>query len=194
MTGLLKNSNFIHEKLAEVSCIKLYKELNNQYNKIHKVTYLLNKKDINCVKELENWLSTTENILKDNDCVERNLITQFRGQFHIERTRKDKIMTKKNRELNAVSQLMEPTKKAVLNMIKPINQKIDESNVIIKGMLSQKNFHYNNGLNYRDYILAVWRTLLNENTTKIEAKKLQKLMHEEDILELISKHLKQEQN
>lgn len=67
---------------------------------------------------------------------------------------------------------------------------MDESETLIKRMLSSKDFNYNKGLNYREYILAVWRTLLFDNSTSAHARKVLSLISEAEALELISKHLK----
>lgn len=172
-----------------MSNIELHNALNKQYDEIHRVNYLLNKKDLDCVEKLENWLLKTETILKEYDLKERVLISQFIGQFKIERSRKDTIMTKKNRELNAVSQVIEPTKQTVMKILEPMNQKISECENLVKRMLAQKDFNYNNGIDYRDYVMAVWRTLLNDNTTCCHAEKVLELIGEDDALQLISKNI-----
>jgi hypothetical protein len=51
-------------------------------------------------------------------------------------------------------------------------------------------FSWNNGLNYRDFILAVWRTLLKQVNTKERALTVKKLIGEEDVLKLISDQIK----
>lgn len=173
-----------------MSCLKLYNELNGQYIKFQSVNQLFRKRNPDCIGELEKWYSATEKILKENNCLEKTLIAQFKGQLAIERMRKDKIMTKRKRELNAVNQLMEPTKTTLIKIIEPVSKKIEQSESIVKRMLLKKDFHWNEGLNYRDYILAVWRTLQNEDLTKDDVKKVLNLVSEDDVLLLISKYLR----
>ncbi len=174
-----------------MSNIKLYNDLNDQFNKIHRVTYLLNKKDLSCVIVLDNWLVSTEIILKENNCIESEIIVQYRGQLMIERLRSDKKTPKKKREFNAVSELINPLKETILKLIEPVSDKIKESEIIVNRMLSYKKFNWNEGLNYRDYILAVWRTLLNEESTREDAKMVLNLIGEDDALILIASKLKQ---
>lgn len=172
-----------------MSIIELHKALNKQLDEIQRVTYLLNKKDLDCVERLDNWLQKTKSILKENDIEDQILISQFIGQFKIERSRKDSIMTKKNRDLNAVSQVIEPTKLTVMRILAPMNQKIKECESLVKRMLEIKDFNYNNGIDYKYYIIAVWRTLLNDNTTSTHAEKVLNLIGEDGALQLISKNI-----
>ena len=68
-------------------------------------------------------------------------------------------------------------------------EKIDQSERLINRMLSIKNFNYNRGIDYHEYVLAVWRTLLKDNSTSHLANKVKNLVDEEQILELISKRI-----
>lgn len=187
---ILKNINFRVLKIITVSCIKLYNDLNNQFTKMQKITYLLNKRDLECMTVLENWIESTVTILKDNNFSESELISKYRGELIIERLRADKKMPKKKRELTAAIKVMNPLRETILKIIDPVSNKIEESERIINNMLSYKNFRWNEGLNYRDYILAVWRTLLNDRQTQIDAKTVLKLIGEDDALKLISNKLK----
>ena len=60
----------------------------------------------------------------------------------------------------------------------------------IKNLLNSKEFTWIEGLNYRDYIIAVWRTLQNDDATKSTAQIISKNMDEAEILNIISKNLK----
>ncbi len=173
-----------------MSSIKLYNDLNDQFIKIHRITYLLNKRDLECMNVLENWIESTVTILKDNNLNESKLISQFRGQLVIERLRTDKKIPKRKREFNAVTKIINPLKETILKIIDPVSDKIKESEIIVNRMLSFKNFNWNEGLNYRDYILAVWRTLLNEHKTQVDAERVLKLIGEDDALKLIANRLK----
>ncbi len=173
-----------------MSCIKLYNDLNDQFTKINRITYLLNKRDLECISVLENWFISTENILKDNNRVESELIAQFRGQLMIERLSSFPKIPKRKREFSAVSKVVSPIKETILNIIEPVSNKINESEVLINRMLSSKKFNWNEGLNYREYITAVWRTLLNEHNTQADAKMVEKLIGEDDALKLIANKLK----
>lgn len=173
-----------------MSCIKLFNDLNNQYTKIHRVTYLLNKRDLECVDVLENWFAATETILKDNNFGESKWIAKYKGQLMIERLRTDPKMPKRKREFNAVSKVIEPLKKTVINLLEPVSDKINKSEILVDRMLTCEKFNWNIGLNYRDYILAVWRTLLRENSTKVDAKKVLNLIGEEDALKILANKLK----
>lgn len=68
-------------------------------------------------------------------------------------------------------------------------EEIDQSKRLINRMLSIKNFNYNSGIDYHEYVSAVWRTLLKDNSTSDLANKVKNLVDEEQILELISKRL-----
>ena len=72
--------------------------------------------------------------------------------------------------------------------------KIIESINIIKELLNEQlemnEFSWNKGLNYRDFILAVWRTLLKQDSTKERANEIKLLIGEEDALKLISDQIK----
>lgn len=69
-----------------------------------------------------------------------------------------------------------------------------ESEIIIKDILNEQlemqKFAWNKGLNYRDFILAVWRTLLRQDNTKERANKVKLLVGEENALKLISEQIK----
>ena len=173
-----------------MSCIKLYNDLNNQYTKMQKITDLLNNRDLECMSVLENWLESTVTILKDNNYRESELISKYKGELIIERLRSDRKMPKKKRELTAATKVINPLRETILKIIDPVSNKIEQSESIINNMLSIKDFKWNEGLNYRDYILAVWRTLLNENNTQADAKMVLKLIGEDDALKLISNKLK----
>ena len=95
-----------------MSSIKLYNDLNDQFIKIHRITYLLNKRDLECMNVLENWIESTVTILKDNNLNESELISQFRGQLVIERLRTDKKIPKRKKEFNAVTKIINPLKQA----------------------------------------------------------------------------------
>ena len=75
-----------------------------------------------------------------------------------------------------------------------MSDKIMQSEVLVNRMLTFKKFHWNEGLNYRDYILAVWRTLLNGPNTQADAKMVLELIGEDDTLKLISSKLKPKKN
>lgn len=173
-----------------MSCIKLYNELNDQFIKMHRVTYLLNKKDLKCINVLENWFASTEIILKENNCVESKIIAQYRGQLIIERLSCVPKLTKRKRDFRAVSKVVNPIKETLLSLIEPMSNKINESEVLINRMLKFKEFTWNEGLNYRDYIHAVWRTLLTEQNTQEDAKMVLNLVGKDDALKLISYRLK----
>ena len=182
--------NFIVLKIITVSCIKLYNDLNDQFTKMHNITHLLNKKDLECVNVLENWIESTVTLLKDNNLSESKLISQYHGQLMIERLRTDRKMPKRKREINAVAELINPLKETITKIIEPVSNKLKQSKIIVNRMLSSKRFNWNEGLNYRDYILAVWRTLLTEHNTQADANTLLKLVGEEDALKLIASKLK----
>ena len=89
---------------------------------------------------------------------------------------------------------MKPAKSVLVNVTSPIELKIRESEEIIKEILAEQlkisEFSWNKGLNYRDFILAVWRTLLKQDITKERANKVKILVGEEDALKLISEQIK----
>ena len=182
--------NFIELKIINVSCIKLYNDLNDQFTKMHNITHLLNKRDLECVNVLENWIESTVTLLKDNNLSESELISQYHGQLLIERLRTDRKMPKRKREFNAVAELINPLKETITKIIEPVSNKLKQSKIIVNRMLSAKRFNWNEGLNYRDYILAVWRTLLTEHNTQADANTLLKLVGEDDALKLIASKLK----
>jgi len=145
-----------------MSCIKLYNDLNSQFTKIRRITYLLNKRDLECVSALENWFVLTEIILHENNVFESELITQLKGQLIIERIRSDNKLPRRKKDFNAVSKIINPLKETILKIIEPVSDKINRREILIERIINAKEFSWNEDLNYRDYILAIWRTLLNE--------------------------------
>jgi len=75
-----------------------------------------------------------------------------------------------------------------------VDIKRSESKAIVREILNEQlqmnQFSWNHGLNYRDFILAVWRTLLKQDNTKTRAYKVKNLVGEEDALKLISDQIK----
>ena len=78
----------------------------------------------------------------------------------------------------------------MINIIPPLEQNTNKAQGIIKTLLTEplnmNQFSWQKGLNYRDFILAVWRTLLKQENTKLKANLVNELIGQEKALKLIS--------
>jgi len=177
-----------------MSYLKIYEALNSQFAKISEIAFLIRQRDLKCISRLKEWLLTSEILLKGYSYSESLEMAGFRGQLIAAQIGRNKDIPEGKQEINAILELLEPAKDTMLNVISPVELKIRESEKIVKEILAEQlemnEFSWNNGLNYRDFILAVWRTLLKQDNTKERANKIKKLIGEEDALKLISDQIK----
>jgi len=78
----------------------------------------------------------------------------------------------------------------MIDFISPLEPNTSKAKGIIKTLLTEplymNQFSWQNGLDYRDFILAVWRTLLKQENTKQKASLVNDLIGQEKALKLIS--------
>lgn len=176
-----------------MSYLKIYEALNSQFAKISEISFLIKQRDFNCQNRLKEWLHTSEQLLHGFNYSESLEMAGFRGQLIATQIANDKDILEEKQEVQAVLELVEPAKNTMINAISPVELKIRKAENIIKDILSQQlemnQFSWNNGLNYRDFILAVWRTLLKQENTREKALEAEKLIGEDDVLELISNQI-----
>jgi len=178
-----------------MSYIKIYETLNSQFAKITEVANSIKSKEGNYVNTLKQWFLSTEQLLKSYNIEESIEIAGFRGQLMItEFAMHKEDDTKDNTKSSALLELVEPIKDTMINAISPLELRIRDCESIIKELLAEQLelnlYSWNNGLNYRDFIQAVWRTLLKQENTKERAKKVKELIGEDDVLKLISDQIK----
>ena len=177
-----------------MSYLKIYEALNSQFAKISEISFQIKQRDFKCISRLKEWLLTSEQLLQGFNYNESLEMAGFRGQLIASQMANNHEVPNESIEINALLNLVEPAKNTMINVISPVELKIRESEAIIKEILSEQlemnQFSWNNGLNYRDFILAVWRTLLKQANTKERANKVKSLIGEEDALKLISDQIK----
>lgn len=177
-----------------MSHLKIYETLNSQFAKISEIAHMVRQRDLQCINRLKEWFLATERLLRGYNYNESLEIAGFRGQLIATQIASDKDVPEEKQDINAILELLEPAKDNMISIISPMELKIRESENIIKEILTEQlemnEFAWNNGLNYRDFILAVWRTLLKQNNTKERANKVKLLIGEEDTLKLISDQIK----
>ena len=177
-----------------MSHLKIYETLNSQFAKISEIVFKIKQRDYNCIDRLKEWLLTSEQLLRNFNYTESIEMAGFRGQLIATQIAHNKNSQSNPQDVNSLLDLVEPAKSTMLNVISPVELKIREAEVIIKDILNEQlemnQFSWNNGLNYRDFILAVWRTLLKQVNTKERALTVKKLIGEEDVLKLISDQIK----
>jgi len=178
-----------------MSYLKIYETLNSQFAKITEVANSIKSKDGNYGNTLKQWFLATEQLLKSYNIEQSTEIAGFRGQLLItELAMHNEENTADSTKSSALLELVEPVKDTMINVITPVELRIRDCEGIIKELLSEQLelnlYSWNNGLNYRDFILAVWRTLLKQENTKERAHKVKALVGEEDVLKLISDQIK----
>jgi len=177
-----------------MSQLKIYEALNSQFAKISEIAFRIKQKEFTCIERLREWLLTSEKLLHGFDYHESLDMAGFRGQLIITQIAQNQKTPKENRDINALLALVEPAKDTMLNVISPIELQIREAEGIVKDILDEQleihRLSWRHAPNYRDFILAVWRTLLKQENTKERANKVKNLIGEDDVLELISNHIK----
>lgn len=177
-----------------MSYLKIYDTLNTQFAKISEVAHSVKQNEDNYVGKLKQWFLATEQLLKSFNFHESLEIAGFRGQLIATEFATNAVYSNPENNSHAVLQLIEPAKKTMMNVISPVEEKIRECEHIVKELLDEQLelnlYSWNQGLNYRDFILAVWRTLLKQESTKDRAHDIKALLGEEDILKLISNQIK----
>ncbi len=177
-----------------MSHLKIYEALNSQFAKISEISFRIKQKDFNCIERLKEWLLTSEQLLRGFNYNESLEMAGFRGQLIASQIANNQKIPDEHHDINVLLELVEPAKDTMINVISPVELKIREAEKIIKDLLEEQlemhQFSWNHGLNYRDFILAVWRTLLKQENTKELAHKVKTLVGEEDALNLISNQIK----
>lgn len=177
-----------------MSHLKVYNTLNKQFAKISEVAYSIKQKEDNYISKFKQWLLATEKLLQSFNFKESADIASYRGQIIATEFATNAIYSNSKGNTNAVLQLIEPAKETMINLITPVEEKIRTCETIIKELLNEQlelhHYSWNHGLDYRDFILAVWRTFLKQDTTKERARKVKSLLAQEDILKLISDQIK----
>ncbi len=172
----------------------IYKAVKSHFSKITKTYLLIKFSTIRYPDHLREWLFSPEQKLRVFSFSERVEFASVNGPLFANKIENNRSTKKTKENLNAVIELIKPAESTLMNVNSPVELEIIQAKTIIKEVLEEQlemnKFSWNKGLNYRDFILAVWRTLLRQENTQEKAYKVKIMVGEEGALKLISEQIK----
>ncbi|MDG3582066.1 hypothetical protein [Galbibacter pacificus] len=173
----------------------------DMYNRIHTKTHatvgkikdLIENEDISASDELYTFLKEIEDTFRRNKISAFTDIATYRIDLLSSRIALDQRVPQKSHQLEKAMALIPDITKTVHEALRPIKNRINESRVIIKELISQaydsNMVQYHEATNFSDFINALWRLLLNHDNFKTKAITVSQSITNNDILYILAEEV-----
>lgn len=173
------------------SYLGIYRFLSSQtLNKVNKIHGLIDNEDISASDELYNLLSDVEDIFRRNRFEQFSDIARYRAHLLSSRIALDFRIPFKKNQLEATLALLPNLTQTLKDAMIPIENYLDEMRntmrVLIKEAFQSKRVQWNEGLDFTEFIHALWRLFKNDPQFRDRIAPYISHVSEEDAIELLA--------
>ncbi|UNY98267.1 hypothetical protein MQE36_14390 [Zhouia spongiae] len=177
------------------SFINIHEKLNRLRLGFKKIKLLIENQDINAIDSLYLLLKDVEDTFRKNQINEYDQLASYRSEILASQIAYDRKVPLKTDQLETVSNILPSATQTLNNVMKPLEDRIQESQIIIK-MLVNKAYdsnmiQWNDGLNFPDFIHALWRLFLKHDSFKEQTNMVLDRITETDALQLLAREVNQ---
>ncbi|SFS56615.1 hypothetical protein SAMN04487906_0920 [Zhouia amylolytica] len=179
------------------SFINIHQKLDKLRIGLKKIKLLVENQDINAIDSLYLLLKDVEDTFRKNQINEYVQLASYRSKILASQIAYDRKVPLKSDQLDTVLNILPSANQTLNNVMKPLEDRIQESQIIIK-MLVNKAYdsnmiQWNDGLNFPDFIHALWRLFLKHENFKQQTLLVLDRITEDDALQLLAKEVNQAQ-
>lgn len=175
------------------SSLRIHEKLNEFRNTLQKVKLLVENEDVNAIDSLYLLLQDVEDTFRRNSIEEYIELASFRTEILASQVAFDRKVPLIHHQLEAVYRIIPSAKKTIDNVMKPLERKIQESQIIIRSLLHKaydsNMIQWNDGLNFPDFIHALWRLFLKHENFKESTKNVLERIPEADALQILAREV-----
>ncbi|MCF8714229.1 hypothetical protein JM658_05245 [Joostella atrarenae] len=160
---------------------------------LERILNLIEEEDISASEELYSFLKDIEDVLRKNKIADYTHIAAHRIEVLGFNTAIDQRIPLKKYQLERASALIPTITETLSNALKPIEERINTSRIIIKELIlkayEEEIINYEENTNHADHINKIWHSLLNHKILNKKANEISLSLNKLDILTLLSEEI-----
>ncbi|WP_224491191.1 hypothetical protein [Robertkochia flava] len=176
------------------SYLNMYDRLSSQtMTDFEKIQILIENENAEAPDQLYSFLQDMEDMFRRNKLVQFMDIARYRAKLLSSQIAIDRRIPRPKLQIQVASELLPTITKTVKEAMKPLEEGILEIKATIKQLVDdaydQNLVHYNDGLNYTEFIQALWRLLIKDEQFKPKTLSLLDRISKNEALQLISEEV-----
>jgi hypothetical protein len=176
------------------SYLNMYERLSSQtMTDFEKIQMLIENENAEAPDQLYSLLSDMEDMFRRNKLVQFVDIAKYRAKLLSSQIAIDRRIPRPKLQIEAASELLPIITKTVKEAMKPLEEGILEIRATIKELVDEaydrKLVHYNDGLNFTEFIQALWRLLIRDEQFKPKTLGLLDRISKNEALELLAEEV-----
>jgi hypothetical protein len=174
------------------SVLDVYTKLNAKLLEFPALVDSLQRKDLDFLTKLMQWIQDVETICKESNLSETAELAGFRSKIVAQDLANTRRLAKKEKT-KVASEIMYDLQHLVLSVSRPYERKIHECRDIVRqllGIIQQSGaITYDSKIGFQVLVDSIWSMLSNQSQLKPGAAKLKSLIPEQDILRIIAEEI-----
>ncbi|MBL7473374.1 hypothetical protein [Robertkochia sediminum] len=176
------------------SYINMYERLSSQtMTDFEKIQMLIENENDEAPDQLYSLLRDMEDMFRRNKLVQFMDIAKYRAKLRSSQIAIDRRIPRPKLQLEAASNLLPTITKTVKEAMKPLEEGILEIKATVRELVEEAYdsnlVHYNNGLNFSEFIQALWRLLIKDERFKPKTLGLLDRISKNEALELLAEEV-----
>ena len=181
------------------SYFDMYDRLSSQtMTDFEKIQMLIENENAEAPDQLYSLLKDMEDMFRRNKLVQFMDIARYRAKLLSSQIAIDRRIPRPKLQIQAASELLPTITKTVKEAMKPLEEGILEIKTTVKDMVDQaydQNLvHYNDGLNYTEFIQALWRLLIRDEQFKPRTLGLLERISKQEAMQLLAEEVNKRNN